>query len=245
MAPKLSIIIPTYQEEHYIERTLKNLATLDIPHEVVITDGGSTDATLGIVRQYTDKVVVWDRPKMGRRQLIGEARNLGATVATGEYFCFIDADVIIPEPTEFFTELLTAFEKNPKLVGVTAPLVPLSENHSLLDHIASAPLNFFYIVVNNIFHSGNASGEFQLMRASAFRHLGGYNPKLVTGEDNDMFQRLGRMGRTLSYRKLSVQHSLRRPHTLGWPKLYWMWMRAGFMVMILNKQAYEEWEVVR
>ncbi len=243
--PTLSIIIPTYLEEEFIERTLKNFESLTIPHELIITDGGSTDKTLDIARRYTQRVVVWDRQKEGRRQHIGEARNLGAAIAEGEFYVFIDADVIIPEPQKFFTELLAAFAKNPKLVAVTAPLKPLLENHSLIDHAFSAPLNWFYIISNNVFHSGNASGEFQMMRASAFKELGGFNAHMVSGEDNDMFNRLGKIGRTLSYRTLPVRHSLRRPHKLGWLKLYSMWLKSGVMVMVLNKQAYEEWTVVR
>lgn len=242
--PKLSIIIPTYMEEQFIERTLKNFAGLALPHEIIITDGGSTDKTLELVRTYTNKVVVWDRAAKGRRQRIGEARNLGAAVAQSEFFVFIDADVIIPEPQKFFSELLVAFDKNRKLVAVTTPLRPLAENHSLIDSLLSMPLNGFYILVNNLLHIGSASGEFQMIRAEAFRKLGGFNGEMVTAEDNDMFMRLSKIGRTLSYNKLFVTHTLRRPHKIGWLKLYGIWIKNGF-VGLFKKSAEGEWELVR
>lgn len=240
--PVISIIIPTLREEQFLERTLKNFDTLALPHEIIITDGGSTDRTLDIARQYTDKIVVWGEP---RRQTFGEAKNAGAALATGEFLVFIDADVLVPEPQKFFEELVAAFHKNPRLAGVTVPLKPWPENHSWADAFFSEPINWFMVVMNNIFHSGNSSGEFQMMRADIFRKIGGFGERLAAGEDNDMFRRLATLGRTLSYRKLCVRHSLRRAHKLGWLRLYGIWLKNGFSVALRGKAAYKEWSVVR
>lgn len=240
--PTLSVIIPTLREEQFLERTLKNFDTLQMPHEIIITDGGSQDATLAIARRYTEKIVVWDQP---RRQTFGEAKNAGANIASGKYLVFIDADVIIPEPQKFFKEVVAEFEKNPKLAGMTAPLKPLEENHSLTDAFFCAPLNWFYVVSNNVFRSGNSSGEFQMMRADIFKKIGGFGEHLAAGEDNEMFRRLAAHGRTLSYSKLCVRHSLRRAHKLGWLKTYFIWIKNGLSVSFRNKAAYKEWSVVR
>jgi len=238
----ISIIIPTLKEGAFLERTLENLKGLTIHHEIIITDGGSTDDTLDIARRYTDKIVVWSHP---RRQTFGEAKNAGAALATGKFLVFIDADVLIPEPEKFFTELLNAFEKNPKLIATTVPLKPWPENHSWIDAFFSAPLNWFYIVSNNIFHSGNSSGEFQMIRTEAFRKIGGYSKRLAAGEDNEVFRHIAQHGRTMSYWRLCVRHSLRRPHKLGWLRTYGIWLKNGFSVAFRHKAAYKEWEVVR
>lgn len=240
--PLISFIIPTLREEQFLERTLHNLTSLQLPYEVIISDGGSQDTTLDIARRYTDKIVVWEQP---RRQTFGEAKNVGATLATGEFLVFIDADVLIPSPQSFFEEMLAAFNKNPKLVGMTVPLKPWPENHSWIDAFFSAPLNWFYIISNNIFHSGNSSGEFQMMRADSFQKAGGFGEHLAAGEDNEMFRRLATFGRTLSYYKLCVRHSLRRPHKLGWLRTYGIWIKNGLSVAFRNKAAYKEWSVVR
>ncbi|MDO8593318.1 MAG: glycosyltransferase [bacterium] len=239
--PVISIIIPTLREEQFLERTLKNLESLKLPHEIIITDGGSTDGTLDIARKYSEKIVVWGEP---RRQTFGEAKNSGATLATGEFLVFIDADVIIPEPQKFFEEIVKIF-KNTKLVATTVPLKPYIENRSWTDAFFSAPLNWFYIVSNNIFHSGNSSGEFQMVRAEAFRKIGGFSEHLAAGEDNELFRRLATIGRTMSYWKLCVRHSLRRPHKLGWLRTYGIWIKNGFSVALRGKAAYKEWSVVR
>lgn len=240
--PTISIIIPTLREGPFLERTLENLNSLTTPHEIIITDGGSIDETLAIARRYTDKVTVWAEP---RRQTFGEAKNAGAALATGGYLVFIDADVLIPSPQAFFEEMLAAFSKNPRLVAMTVPLKPWPENHSLVDAFFSAPLNWFYIVSNNVFHSGNSSGEFQMVRAEAFKKVGGFGEQLAAGEDNELFRRLADTGRTLSYAKLCVQHSLRRPHKLGWLRTYYIWIKNGISVALRGRAAYKEWSVVR
>src|SRR3989344_7166235 len=136
--PIISIIIPTLREGPFLERTLKNLDSLKLPHEIIITDGGSTDETLDIAREYTDTITILDQP---RRQTFGEAKNAGAALATGTFLVFIDADVIIPSPGAFFKEILTVFDTNKKLVATTAPLKPFVENDSWADAFFSAPLN--------------------------------------------------------------------------------------------------------
>ncbi len=240
-SPLISIIIPTLREGPFLERTLKNFESLQIPHELIITDGGSTDETLDIARRYTDKIVVWNQQ---RRQTFGEAKNAGAMLTTGKFLVFIDADVIIPEPQKFFEEILKIFENN-KLVATTVPLKPLLENKSIVDKVFSAPLNWFYIISNNIFHSGNSSGEFQMVRRDAFRKIGGFGEHLVAGEDNELFRQLATLGQTMSYSKLCVRHSLRRQHKLGWLRTYFIWIKNGFSVALRGHAAYKEWTVVR
>lgn len=238
----LSVIIPTLREGEYLERTLAQFKSLALPHEIIITDGGSTDATLDIALRYTDKITVWNE---SRRQTFGEAKNAGAALVSGTFLVFIDADVLIPDPENFFKEMLAEFNKNPKLVAMTVPLKPYAENNSLVDAFFSAPLNWFYIISNNLFRSGNSSGEFQMVRAEAFKKIGGFGEHLAAGEDNELFRQLASHGRTLSYSKLCVRHSLRRPHKLGWLRTYGIWLKNGFSVALRGKAAYKEWAVVR
>ena len=243
MPPTLSIIIPTLKEGAFLERTLKGLTQLNLPHEIIITDGGSQDETLSIARRYTNNIVIWDQE---RRQTFGEAKNAGAAHATGKFLVFIDADVTIPHPDAFFTKALSEFEERPSLVAMTVSLKPWLENKNFLrDSFFSAPLNLWYIISNNIFRYGNASGEFQMIRATTFQEAGGYREDLAGGEDTDMFNRLSKIGRTHSHWQLSVRHSCRRAHKTGWLKLYWMWIRQGFSVLLLSRTAYKEWTVVR
>ena len=88
----LSFIIPTLNEHQTIERTLRCLSAYSADHEIIVSDGNSSDDTVEICRRFTDRIVVHEQ---SRRQTIAEARNLGAAAARGDYLVFVDADVVV------------------------------------------------------------------------------------------------------------------------------------------------------
>jgi len=95
--PLVSIIVPTYNEEADIARTLEALAALTYrPLEVVVVDA-SRDRTPEIVQSYADRVpnlrIVPQGPKRG----VSVARNVGLREARGEIVVILNADVF-PEP---------------------------------------------------------------------------------------------------------------------------------------------------
>ena len=88
---KISIIIPCLNEEESILQTLMPLQTMrEHGHEVIISDGGSTDKTCELALPYVDTLIA--SPK-GRAQQM----NTGALQANGDVFWFLHADTIAPE----------------------------------------------------------------------------------------------------------------------------------------------------
>ncbi len=242
-APLVSIVIPTFREADYLRETLESLKALgSLPHEIIISDGGSTDGTLEIAREYTDKIVVHSGES---RQSLGNARNAGAALATGTYFLFLDADVTLHEPRAFLQELISDFEAHPEITGLTVPLMPTPAYGTLLDRFFVWPLNLWMIIMNNVLHVGSAGGEFQMIRASAFRQLGGFREDLVAAEDNDMFFRLSKIGRTYVYLRPWAYHTCRRAHKVGWLRLYYQWLSNGISFYFSGHAASKEWTVIR
>lgn len=86
----LSIIIPTYNSEKTLAQTINSLVPPPYAREVIVVDGGSTDATHDIANKAADKVVV--SPK-GR----GIQLKNGAKAAKGEWLLFLHADTLLPE----------------------------------------------------------------------------------------------------------------------------------------------------
>ena len=91
---KLSIVIPLYNKEKYIDRCLQSLLNQDLSsseYEIIIVDDGSTDSSCSIARNYTEKHVNIHlfRQKNGGP---GAARNNGLEAAKGDYIYFLDAD---------------------------------------------------------------------------------------------------------------------------------------------------------
>jgi glycosyltransferase involved in cell wall biosynthesis len=238
----ISFIIPTLNEEKVIEKTLQSLSRYKSEKEIIISDGDSRDKTVEIARKYTDKIFIY---KGNKRQTIAQGRNDGAKISKGEFLIFFDADCIILEPDEFFSRVLSLFEKDLNLVAVTVKIKVLKEYETFGDRLVFGYMNLFYRFVTNVLHKGQSPGEFQMMRRSAYDVVGGFREELVAGEDIDMFLRLSKIGRTRFVSELTVYHTGRRGHAIGWRKLLWQWFKNAMSVYFFNKSDSEEWKEIR
>jgi glycosyltransferase involved in cell wall biosynthesis len=90
MAPRLTIITPSYNQGPFIERTIRSV--LDQGYEDVeylIADGGSTDETVEVIRRYEDRIAWWvSEPDAGQT----DALNKALRRATGKYVAYINSD---------------------------------------------------------------------------------------------------------------------------------------------------------
>jgi len=87
----LSIIIPALNEAEHIVTTLDGLQPLRRRGvEVIVADGGSTDATVTLAQPAADRVITTERGRAWQM-------NAGAAAATGEILCFLHADTQLPE----------------------------------------------------------------------------------------------------------------------------------------------------
>ena len=238
----ISFVIPTLNEIKTIEQTLQCLTAYSGTHEIIISDGNSKDGTVDICRKYTDNVIVYDKLD---RQTIAMARNMGAADAKGEYLVFLDADVVIPDIDRFFEAAEEAFRSDERLVALTVQYKVVPEQRTLADGIFFRMLGLQFLLSNNILRIGAAGGEFQMIAGDAFRTVGGFNEKLAAAEDMDLFQRLSNIGRTRFERSLTVYHTGRRAHTVGWPRLAWEWFTNSMSVWMFKRSASKEWKEIR
>ena len=75
--------------------------------------------------------------------------------------------------------------------------------------------------------------------------IGGFNEKFVAGEDHDLFQRLTKVGRTRFIKGLTVYHTGRRAHKIGWPRLLSIWLGNVFSFIFLKRSMSKEWKEIR
>jgi glycosyltransferase involved in cell wall biosynthesis len=239
----ISIIIPTFNEEKAIEKTLRSLkGHISIPDEIIVTDGGSTDRTIEIAKAYADQVVIHPKEK---KQTISSNRNFGARHAKGEYLAFVDSDCIIGNPDFFFKDALKNFHDHPDIVALTCFVGSDPAIATFADNIIFGIINRLYQFFNNVIGKGFAVGKFQMMKKEAFENVGGFREDLVTGEDNDMFNRLSKIGKTRMAYELKIYHSNRRARKWGWPKLLWIWTIESVSIMFRNKAISKVWTDVR
>ena len=90
--PRISVIVPAYNEEKVIETTIKSLLSTDYPDkEIIVVDDGSKDNTLTIASQFKDQIKVIHKENGGK----ASALNQGLLYVTGEIVTIVDADTII------------------------------------------------------------------------------------------------------------------------------------------------------
>ncbi|MBI2099855.1 MAG: glycosyltransferase [Candidatus Vogelbacteria bacterium] len=237
----ISFIIPTLNEEKTLPKTLECLKGYIGPSEIIVSDGKSTDRTVEIARRFGAKVVL---DEGSARQTIAGGRNGGATAAAGDLLLFLDADVYIPDINNFFRIALGRFQADPRLLALTVYYRVFPELATLADRVIFRGLGWWWKLLNWL-GLGGASGEFQLIRAAAFRQAGGYNAKLVAGEDSELFWRLARIGRTRFESSLFIYHTGRRAHKIGWPRLLWEWNLNGVWYLLFRRSASREWVEIR
>lgn len=239
----ISIIFPTLNEEAFLDETLRGLnSMLTLPHEIIISDGKSTDKTVEIARRLNAKVVEYTGEA---RQTIAMGRNAGAAAATGDFYVFMDADCHLFNPDRFFKIALEYFDKHPESVALTVSIRVYPESETIADMVVFIIFNSYLQLMNNVFNLGIAAGEFQMIRADAFKKIGGYNDKLVASEDVDLFFRLSHIGHIGFLHKLKVFHSGRRAHKVGWPKLISIWIGNTLSMWTRGRAMSKEWSVIR
>lgn len=111
--PKISIIVPAYNEEKVIAHTIEGLLETKYPKkEIIFVDDGSSDRTLEIAMQYKDKIKVLHKENGGK----ASALNYGLVYATGEIIVIQDADTIIGRHS--LKEIVKGFEVNEHVAAV-------------------------------------------------------------------------------------------------------------------------------
>ena len=116
-ALKLSIIVPVYNVEKYLERCLKSLCGLNIENEIIIINDGTKDGSLEIAERFrenhkNENIIIISQENQG----LSEARNNGLKVAKGEYISFIDSDDFVD--TENYEKFINETIKDKVDIGI-------------------------------------------------------------------------------------------------------------------------------
>ncbi|MCX6816662.1 MAG: glycosyltransferase [Candidatus Beckwithbacteria bacterium] len=200
--PKISVIVPAYNEAKSIGLCLTSLKNQDYrhPYEIIVVDNNSTDSTAAIAKKFNIRVVSETKAGPGR------ARNAGAKVARGQILAFIDADSIAP--SDWLDNINNAFSSQPDL----AALVGIYRFH----HKSKYRLIPFLIfplgemlnkMITGYFSFGGANFA---IKKKVFTTVGGFDSKFFSFEDMELARRVSRVGKIGYLHELEVKTSDRR-----------------------------------
>ncbi len=245
--PMVSVIIPAYNEDKYISKTLDCIASQDYPnYEVIIIDNASTDKTFAVVTAYIagDLAKIPMRLVQESRQGTQFARECGRKTATGSIIAQLDADCL-PDPDWISTGV--GLFKSAKVVAVTGPYAyidcPLGTR--IYTYLGQG---IFYKLINSViqlFHRGGIIiGGNAFIRAAVLESAGGYNTGLTFyGDDVDTAARVSAFGKIRYSNKLQLKTSYRRFAALGFWKVQNKYSRfflhAVFHGKVDSKDSFE------
>lgn len=194
---KISIIIPTYNEEEYLPKLLESIKSQDFTdYEVIVADAQSNDNTREIAKEYGCVVVEGGLP--------GPGRNRGAEVAQGEILLFLDSDLELTE--NYLSNVVEEFESEELGIAITQ-MTPLSEKKR--DKYLHDLANWFMIAVENIKpHGAGCYGI--ISKKELHDEVGGFDENLNFGEDTDYIERVAEISEFKVLRNARIGVSTRR-----------------------------------
>lgn len=196
--PRISIVIPIFNEEKYIKKCLDSIVQSDYDKkqmEVLLVDGGSEDKTIEIIKKYKKNysfLKLLHNPK----KIVPVAMNIGIRNATGEYIIRLDAHSSYPP--DYFSKLIHWHRKlkADNVGGVIETRVKSESPTSLaIKNVLSDRLG-----VGSAFRSGvNKIQEvdtvpFGCYKREVFEKIGFYDERLVRNQDIELNKRLKRAG---------------------------------------------------
>ncbi len=229
---KVSVVIPTFHEGRYIGDLLSILSKAGSNFETIIVDGGSTDNTVKVAEQFTDKVYVVNQ------RGIAKAKNFGAHESNGEIIIFLDTDVT--PPSDFVEKTVRTFRDH-WVVGATCNIMPMNPRISEF-----AFFKFYNRLIQFLTTiKPHSRGEFLAVRKDAFVRVGGFDEKLPCIEDHDLALRVSKLGEFRFIADLCVYESMRRIRKSGLINILKMWTVDYVSYLLFRRTVSKVWVPVR
>ena len=215
--PFISVLVPAYNEEHAITKTLKSITELDYPKdriETIVINDGSTDSTKYKVELFRkkspdDNIVLINQKNQGKAASMNNALD----IAKGEFFACLDADSFVDKDT--LKKMLAVYEKNDPDLTIVTPALKVDSPSTLIqkfqriEYIISMFTARMMSYLDCIYV---APGPFSLYKTARIRELGGFDVGNLT-EDQEIAYRVQRCNYTIKQCHNAYVHTI-APKTL-------------------------------
>ncbi|NML47775.1 glycosyltransferase [Ramlibacter sp. G-1-2-2] len=184
-AAVLSLVTPAYNQGQYLAETIESVLAQDqLGIDYLVLDDGSSDSTLQVLQDYTDRVAWEHQPNMGQVRTL----NKGWGRANGKYLAYLSSDdILYPGAVRKLVEVL---EADPTIACVFPDCDLIDEESRVIKRSVCRPFNLDQLVVDQECYIAVGA----IFRRSAFEAVGGWKPELRLAPDREFWMRLASQG---------------------------------------------------
>jgi len=183
--PLVSVITPSYNQGHFIRETIQSVLTQDYPNlEHIVVDGGSTDGTLPILREFAQsdpRFRFVSEPDRGQSHAI----NKGLALAQGEIIGWLNSDDTYQPGA--IRKAVDAFRRQPGCAVVHGKCLMIDEKSKAISALHVTPVNF-----RKLFEGCFVCQPAAFIRKSVFQQMGGVDESLNFCMDYDLWIRISK-----------------------------------------------------
>ena len=196
--PKISVVIPSYNQEAFLEQTLVSVLGQNYPNlELFVLDGGSKDGSVEIIKRYADRIHFWRSQRDG-----GQAAALadGFSKCTGEILCWVNSDDFLAEGS--LQAVADFFMANPQAEVVVGDICLTDVDGNPIQYISEPKWNLnWQVYVRNCMPQPSV-----FWKRSLYSRVAGVRPELRFAMDYDLwFQFVKQTNFHFIHRLLSFQ----------------------------------------
>src|SRR3990172_9382448 len=166
----VSIIIPTFNSERFLDKCLKAIKNQNYPfYEIIVVDQQSTDRTIDIAKKYKATIIPTKKPKFYSPP--SKSRNMGAKVAKGEYLYHLDSDMEVSK--NLFQEVVSIFKTRGEIGGIM-----VYEKDKTKGFFSKCKA-----LERRCYKGNDDIDAARIVRKKIFEKVNGYDEEISSGED--------------------------------------------------------------
>jgi glycosyltransferase involved in cell wall biosynthesis len=202
--PYFSIIIPVYNKEKFVAKTIESILSQTFTdYEIIIVNDGSTDQSEAKISVFKDNRIQYYSKK---NEGVALARNFGIEKATADYICFLDADDYW-HPT--FLETMQRYSSELPEQKVFAAAIEIETKNKTIPARYSIPSTSDFEIVNFFDASQKECALWTssvCIHKSVFEKVGDFDTKIKHGEDTELWIRIGLQFPIVFIRKILARY---------------------------------------
>jgi len=188
-APLVTVVVPSFNQGRFLDEALESIFQQNVPLEVFVLDGGSTDNSIAVIEKWAHRLAGWrSHPDEGQACAINEGMLLG----TAPFVCWLNSDDwFLPSG---LTSLVAALESHPASPAVYGRAWNVIQKNGKRKAVWVEPFSERRFALRCII-----SQPATLIRRSAWEAVGGVDGSLHMAMDYDLWWRLFKQFGTLYF----------------------------------------------